>query len=187
MHNVVSRGIDRLLRLDYPTGNSEAELRFHAGRTVNALEMIDALEVLRSLFQDTREAIGKPIYRGEVEFDFIHDIKEAIRWYFLVGEDEKTGALNRRKYNSMVMLMLNPIVDHFNRYTHKEALGLCDEKIDEAIQTILDHDTDGDAVDAMIAQRLIQKEVQRRNRVATAVDGIMRLRRRKKTRKKKAA
>ena len=112
----ISRGINWLLRLDFPSDSSELGLKRHYGKTVDALEIIDALEVLRTLFDDTRTVVG-PIYRGEKEFDFIHDLKQAIDGHFLAGEDVKSSALCRRKYRSLVALLLNPIVDTFQNHS----------------------------------------------------------------------
>lgn len=189
MATAVSRGISWLLRLDYPSDTSELGLKRHSGKTVNAFEMIDALEVLRTLISDTK-CVSKPMYRGEKEFDFVHDIKQAIEAYFLsarrlFGEQEKDGALRRRKCRSMVHLMLNPIVESFHNMSHEEALEVYDAVIDQAISDIIECDHDAAADDAFVVQHLIAKEVARKNRVQAAVDGIMRLRRRKRRRKNK--
>ena len=185
MKNSVERGIDHLLRLDFPISNDELDVKRHTGRTVDALEMFDALEAMRDFFEETRGCIGKPMYKKEKEFDFIHDIKEDIKGYFLTGDDSKDSALRRRKYHSMVFLMLNPIVNLFHRDTHKEALERYNSVIDECIEYIKNNESNASAVDAFVVRRLIQKAIQRRNRVEAAVDGIMRLRNRKKRRKKK--
>jgi hypothetical protein len=189
MTTAVARGIDRLLRLDYPSDTSELGLKRHYGKTVNALEMIDALEVLRSMFNDTRR-IEKPMYRGEKEFDFVHDLKQAIQSYFfesrrLFGEDEKAGILRKRKNRSMVSLLLVPIVHEFQNSTHEEALKAYDALIDDAIATINEHEKDASADDAFVIQHVISNDVARRNRTQAAVDGILRLRRRKRRRKNK--
>ncbi len=185
MTTAVTRGIDRLLRLDFPVGNSEDDLNFHEGRTVDAFEMINALEIMRNFFKDSRDMLGKPIYRGEREFDFIHDIKEYINSYFLVGEDFKQTAHLRGKNRSMVVLLLNPIVDIFQHKSHEETLEEYDNIIDGAIESIINNNITATADDAFVARRVIQKEIEKRNRTQATVDGIMRLRRRKKKRKKK--
>lgn len=185
MTTAVTRGIDRLLRLDFPLGNSEKDIEFHEKRTVNALEMVDALEVVRTFFKDSRDMFGKPIYRGERDFDFIHDIKEYINAYFLVGEDSNQSIRRRAKNRSMVVLMLNPIVDLFQYKSHDDALNEYDNIIDEAIEIIVNNNVTATSDDAFVIRRVIQKEIEKRNRVQSAIDGIMRLRRRKKRRKKK--
>jgi hypothetical protein len=185
MATAVSRSINWLLRLDYTSDISEHGLKQHYGRTVDAFEMIDALEILRVLFEDTRRCVGAPMYRGEKEFDFIHDLKLAVNDHFLVGEDDKDSALRRRKNRSLVVLMLNPIIDQFQNSSHEEALESYNEVIDDAISQIFECDSNPSVDDALIVRRMIQKEVARRNRVQEAVDGIMRLRRRKRRKKKK--
>ncbi len=185
----IAVGIDQLLRLDFPIGNTELDIKRHTGRTVDALEMIDALEATRHFFEDTRGMFVKgksiPMYRGEKEFDFIHDIKSAIEGYFLVGEDDKQSALCRRKYRSMVFLMLNPIVDLFQRSTHEEMLTQYNDPIDRAIAHIINNDIDASPDDAFVVRHIIAKTVAKRNKIQATVDGIMRLRRRKKRRKSK--
>lgn len=185
---VMTRGIDQLLRLDFPVG-TDLDIRHHTDRTVDALEMVDALKTIRHFFEDTRGMLvdGKsiPMYRGESEFDFIHDIKLAIKGFFLVGEDDKQSALRRRKYRSMVFLMLNPLVDLFQRSTHEEMLAQYGETVDLAIAHILDSNINATADDAFVVRHIIQKEVAKRNKIQATVDGIMRLRRRKKRRKSK--
>lgn len=187
MSLAVSRGIDQLLRLDFPLSESEIDTRRHASSTVDTFEMIDALETMRTLFRDTADMIGKPMYKGEREFDFIHDLKTYIEAVFLVGEDAKQSALLRRKNRSMVVLMLNPLVDQFHRSSHEEMLERYNDAIDEAVLRINENDRDASADDAFVVRRVIQKTVERKNRVQAAVDGILRLRRRKKkkTAKKK--
>jgi len=185
MTTAVTRGIDRLLRLDYPLGNSEKEIEYHEKRTVSALEMVDALEVMRTFFKDSRDMLGKPIYRGEREFDFVHDIKKYIDAFFLVGEDSDQSIQRRAKNRSMVVLLLNPIVDLFQYKSHEDMLNEYDNVIDEAIDNIVNTNITASADDAFVIRRVIQKEIEKRNRVQAAVDGIMRLRRRKKRRKKK--
>lgn len=187
MSNPVTRGIDRLLRLDYAIDRSEFGIRQHEGRTVDVLEMLDSLEVLREFFELTRDMVGKPMYRGEKEFDYIHDIKESIKGFYFAGDSEKQVALNKRKYNGLLVLLLNPIIDYFNRFSHEEALENYNSVIDDAIEHIKNSDITPSADDAFVVRALITKEVQRRNRVNTAVEGIMRLRRRKRSRLKKAA
>lgn len=184
MTTAVSRGINWLLRLDYPSDTSELGLKRHYGKTVDALEMIDALECLRIMFNDVRRVPG-PMYRGEKEFDFVHDIKLAVEAYYLVGRDDKDSALRRRKYRSMVHLMLNPLIDSFHSLSHEEAMEAYDEIINDAINEIIECDHDSAADDAYVVQHLIAKEVARRNRVQATVDGILRLRRRKRRRKNK--
>lgn len=184
MTTVVSRGIDWLLRLDYPSGTSELEIKRHSGKTNDALEMIDSLEILRVLFSDIRRCIH-PIYKGEKEFDFIHDLKQAIEGQFFYGDDQKSSALLRRKNRSMVVLLLNPIVELFLRSTHEEALNGYDQVIDKAIERIIDCEHDATPDDAFVVQHLIAREVARRNKIQSVVDGIMCLRRRKRRRKKK--
>jgi len=185
MSTAVTRGIDRLLRLDFPASTSEIELKRHDGRTVNALEMVEALKVMYRLFSDTSETIGKPMYRGESDFDFTDDIKRGINQYFLVGEDEKHSALRRRKNRTMVVLMLNPLVDLFHHHTHEDMLEQYTGVIDDAIQHIFDSDIEPTADDAFVVRAVITKEIAKRNRIQSAVDGIMRMRRRKKKRKSK--
>jgi hypothetical protein len=184
MTTAVSRGINWLLRLDYPSDTSELGLKRHYGKTVDALEMIDALEVLRTLFNDVRRVEG-PMYRGEKEFDFVHDVKRAVEGYFFEGQDTKEGALRRRKYRSTVQLMLNPIIDSFHNMSHEEAMEAYDAVIDEAINEIVECEDDSAADDAFVVQHLISREVARRNRIQATVDGILRLRRRKRRRKNK--
>ena len=185
MTTAVTRGIDRLLRLDFPPSDSEKDIEIHDQRTVDALEMIDALETTRTFFKDSHDMLGKPIYRGEREFDFIHDIKKYINAYFLVGEDAKQSALLRRKNRSMVVLLLNPVVDIFQHKTHEDTLEEYNNIIDGAIEIIVNNDITASADDAFVIRRVIQKEIEKRNHVQAAIDGIMRLRRRKKRRKKK--
>ena len=184
MTTAVSRGINWLLRLDYTSDTSELGLKRHYGKTVDALEIIDALEVLRTMFAETSRVEG-PMYRGETEFDFVHDLKQAVDAFYLVGEDAKDGALRRRKYRSLVTLLLYPIIDVFQNFSHEETLEAYDAVIDGAISAVkeCDHDATGD--DAFVVQHLMAKEVARRNRVQAIVDGIMRLRRRKRRRKNK--
>lgn len=184
MASAVTVGIDRLLRLDYPKSNSEYDLKQHEGTTVNALDMIEALKVMHHLFEDTREMIGNPMYRGEPEFDFIHDIKQAVEHYFLVGDDSKQSALRRRKNRSMVFLMLNPLVDFFQYTTHEEMLEQYNDIVDEAIQYIFDNNKQPSADDAFVIRHMISKDVAKRNKIQGIVDGIMRLRRRQTKRKK---
>ena len=59
-----------------------------------------------------------------------------------------------------------------------------DSVIDTAIHEIMEDGQDSTADDAFVVQHVIAKEVNRRNRIQAAVDGIMRLRRRKRRRKK---
>lgn len=185
MTQAVTRGIDRLLRLDYPQSKSEVDLRNHYGRLADSFEMIDALEYMRTFFEDSADMLGRPMYRGERTFDFIHDIKKYIEAIFLVGEDMKQSALLRRKNRSMVVLMLNPLVDLFQYKTHEETLELYDDIIDNCIQHIVESDIDATPDDAFVVRSVIQKEIARRNKTQATVDGIMRLRRRKKKRKAK--
>ncbi len=187
MSLAVTRGIDQLLRLDFPQSNSEIDLKRHESSVVSAIDMIDALEIMRTLFRDTSSMLGKPMYKGEREFDFIHDLKTYIEAVFLVGEDAKQCALLRRKHRSMVVLMLNPLVEQFHRSTHEEMLERYNTAIDEAILHINNNERDASADDAFVVKRVIQKAVERKNRVQATVDGILRLRRRKKkkTAKKK--
>jgi len=84
MSLAVTRGIDQLLRLDFPQSNSEIDLKRHESSVVSAIDMIDALEIMRTLFRDTSSMLGKPMYKGEREFDFIHDLKTYIEAVFLV-------------------------------------------------------------------------------------------------------
>ncbi len=183
MTTAVSRGVNWLLRLDFPSDTSDLGLKRHFGKTVDALEIIDALEVVRTMFDETRTVEG-PIYRGEKEFDFIHDMKQAVEGYFLAGEDQKDGALRRRKYRSLVALLINPLIDEFQRLSHEEALNAYDDAIDSTITEIVECEQDATADDAFVVQHVIAREVARRNKVQAAVDGITRLRRRKRRRKK---
>ena len=185
MTTAVTRGIDQLLRLDCPLSDSEIDLKRHESSTVDAFEMINALEAMRTFFEDSADMIGKPMYRGERDFDFIHDIKKYVEAVFLVGEDDKQSALLRRKNRSMVVLMLNPLVDLFQHVSHEETLERYDEVVNKAIQQIVDNERDATPDDAFVVRSVIRKEVTRRNKIQAAVDGIMRLRRRKKKRKAK--
>ena len=184
MTTVVSRGINWLLRLDYASDTSELGLNRHYGKTVDALEILDALEVLRTMFDETRTVKG-PMYRGEKEFDFVYDLKQAVENHFLAGEDQKEGALRKRKYRSLVALLLNPIIDQFQTTSHEDALNAYDAAIDGAIEEVIGCEHNATADDAFVVQHVIANEVTRRNKIQASVDGIMRLRRRKRRRKNK--
>ena len=83
------------------------------------------------------------------------------------------------------VLMLNPLVDLFQHVSHGETLERYDEVVNKAIQQIVDNERDATPDDAFVVRSVIRKEVTRRNKIQAAVDGIMRLRRRKKKRKAK--
>ena len=81
--------------------------------------------------------------------------------------------------------MLNPLVDLFQRSTHEEMLTQYNEAIDHAVAHINASKITATADDAFVVRHIIQKEVAKRNKIQASVDGIMRLRRRKKRRKSK--
>jgi len=172
--NVLKTGVNRLLRLDHPQQGEAPEQ--HAGRTVDAFDMIEAMEVMRKFFEDTEELSGVKMRRGDEDFDYRQDIKDAIKEYYLQGSSDKEGALNRRKYRALVMLLLEPMVDVFKGVPHEQALEMYNDVIDNVIQYIKTSDIVTHADDAFVQRRLIQKEVERRNQVSKAVDGIMALR-----------
>lgn len=180
---VLKTGVNRLLRLDHPQRGEDEER--HAGRTVDAFDMLEAMEVMRKMFEDTKDLVGKKMRQGDTGFNYRADIKEAIREYYLSGSSEKEGALNRRKYRALVMLLLEPMVDLFKGVPHEEALKLYDGVIDDTIRFIKNSDVVTSADDAFVQRRMIQKEVQKANQVRKAVDGIMALRNKSKKKRKK--
>lgn len=181
------QGIDRLLRLDYPENTDEVSLKRHYGAHVDALEMIEAVEVLRFYFKDTEEMLGKAAYRGEKSFDFISELKEDIRSYYLEASSDKEGALRRRKYRTMVVLMLNPLISLFQNMSHADALNQYDEVLDRVIEYISTNEIETRKDDAFVVRHLIQKDIERHNRVTKVVDGILHLRRRHGSRRRKKA
>ena len=199
MMQIVDRGIRWLLQLDYAPNINELELNRHYGKTVDAFEIIEALEVLRALFKETARPsdevarlgeismIGSAMYRGEKDFDFIHDIKKSIKLMYLEGDTLKESALLNRKNRRLVTFLLNPIIDSFYDKTHEEALKLYDLVIDEVLDFIHEHETSVNEIDSMVVQKTITKVLERKNNVQHVVDGIMRLRRRKQRRLRKKA
>lgn len=172
--NLLKTGVRRLLRLDHPQ-QGETE-KSHAGRTADAFDILEALEVIRKFFEDTEDMMGKKFRKGDEGFDYVSEIKKDIEEFYLSGATEKEGALNRRKYRVLVNLLLDPIVDLFRDVPHEEALKLYDGVIDNTIRYVKNSDVVANADDAFVTRRLIQKEVQRRNRVTKTVDGIHALR-----------
>jgi len=183
MRKILRQGVNRLLKLDHPQKGEDVES--HGKRTVDAYDMIESMEVLRKFFEDTKDMVGVAMRKGDKTFDYVDDIKEAVNEYYLRGASEKEGALNRRKYRALVMLLLEPMIDLFKDVSHEDALEMYDHVLDQTIRFIKNSDVVTSADDAFVQRRLIQKEVQRRNRVAKAVDGIMRLRKKAAKRKKK--
>lgn len=181
--NILKTGVKRLLRLDHPQKGETDES--HAKRTVDAFDMIEAMEVMRKFFEDTKDLVGTKMRKGDETFDYRKDVKDAIQEYYLKGSTEVEGALNRRKYRALVMLLLDPMVDMFKGVSHEEALKHYDQVIDNTIRYINNSDVVTSADDAFVQRRLIQKEVQKANQVRKAVKGIMALRNKSKKKKSK--
>ena len=185
MRKILRQGVNRLLKLDHPQQGEDLDR--HASRTVDAYDMLESMEVLRKFFEETKDLVGVKMRRGDTTFDYVDDIKLALQSYYLKGATEKAGALSRRKYRALVMLLLDPIVDLFKKISHDDALAMYDNVIDQTIRFIKNSDIVTSADDAFVQRRLIAKEVQRRNRVAKAVVGIIKLRKKAKGKKKRKA
>lgn len=179
--DVVKTGVNRLLKMDHPQkGESDEQ---HAKRSVDAYDIIEAMEVLRKFFGDTEDAVGMKARQGDKEFNYLKEIRDMVDEYYLRGDTEVKGALNRRKYRAMIQVLVNPMLDLFRFMTHEEALKNYNDVLDGVIQYVKNSDVVASADDAFVQRRLIQKEVQRSNKVARAVDGIMALRNKKRKKK----
>lgn len=159
--NVIKTGVQRLLRLNHPEGRDPS-------REVDAFDIIEALEVVRKMLEDTD---GMSDTEG-----YIEEVKKDIAEFYLSGATEKESALNRRKYRYLVSVLLDPLVEIFEGVTHEEMLGMYNKVVDDAIRFVKNSDVVTSADDAFVTRRLIAKEVQRRNRVTKTVDGIDALR-----------
>lgn len=179
---VLKTGVSRLLKMDHPQkGETEEQ---HSKRAVDAYDLIEAVEVVRKFFEDTKDAVGVKMRHGDKDFDYLKEIRNMVDEYYLQGETDKEGALNRRKYRAMVQVLIQPMLDLFRGVSHEKALDVYDDVLDSVVRFVKNSDVVSSADDAFVQRRMIQKEVQRSNKVSRAVDGIMALRRGKKRKSK---
>lgn len=179
--HVLKTGVTRLLKMDHPQKGETDEQ--HAKRSVDAFDIMEAIEVLRKFFEDTKDAVGTKMRRGDADFDYLREIRNMVNEYYLQGSTEKEGALQRRKYRAMVQVLIEPMLDLFKGVPHQKALDVYDSVLDSVIRYVKNSDVITHADDAFVQRRLIQKEVQRNNKVTRTVDGIMALRKGKNKRK----
>lgn len=194
---VVKRGLEKMMRMDAPASDSKEDMEKHAKdrRVVDSFDMIEALEVVRKMFDEAKKTYTQKVQtdrgevdtskghrRGEKTFDFLKDVKGAIESYYMAGRTEVEGTLKKRKYRALVMLVLNPLVNTFKDKSPEEVFNTYNDVIDNMIKFVKDSEIVPTADDAFVARKAVQREVRQAQNVKKAVDGIMKLR--KKSQKK---
>lgn len=200
MKQVLRRGLEKVMRMDAPPSDDKEGLEKYAKdrRVIDAFDLIEALEVVRKMFEQAESTFKNKVQtdrgevdtskghrQGEKQFDILKDVKGAIESYFLSGKSETEGMLKKRKYRALVVLVLDPLVNMFKGMDPQQIFNQYDEVINDAIRFVKDSDIVAHPDDAFVVRRQIAQEVKRASDVKKAVDGIMKLRKKASKKKKK--
>lgn len=152
----------------------------HGQRFRDENDLIEALDVVRDSFHDTKNMIGKKMYQGVV-FDPVEDVKRALEEYLLGRRERKDVALARRKNLIMYHLAVEPVIEMFKGIPHATTLMIVDEVVDSVQDLIRTMPIESHLDDAIVAQvqvNVLIKEREERRKLELAA-------RRKKKRKRK--
>lgn len=130
-------------------------------------DLLGALEVVKQRFHDTERMMGQMKYRN-TKFDFIDDVKKEIEEWLLNDEEPKEAALQRKRHLVMYHLVLEPLIDVFKAFTHKEALRHVDKIINGVENVVKNHGIESHYDDAIVAREQVRKMIQAREAVRKA-------------------
>lgn len=126
------------------------------------LDLIEALEFVRQKFHETEHLIGKPMYKGQKAFDVVEDIRRDVEEFYLTGREPRDCAIARKKYGSMICLVIDPVLHFMNQFEHRTAIKRIDGVINEIISFIKNNDVVAHYDDAVVIKQIVRNLVQER-------------------------
>lgn len=121
-----------------------------------------ALEQLADNLKYTKSMVGKAMYRNQSTFDFVEDVKRALEYTLLIGDNDKQTAGLRKRNLTMYHLVLEPIIDHLGTLSHEQAIENVDRYINAVYEYACTADINIHFEDALVAQVIIKNMVQER-------------------------
>jgi hypothetical protein len=124
----VHDGLRKFIRLTALASNPQ-----YTRRIRDEFDLLDALEVVRNYFHETKSMVGLKMYKAQ-PFDVIEDVKRATEEHFLSGREAKDAALARGKNLTMYHLAIVPIIEMFKGVNHEVIL----KNIDNVLTQVKD-------------------------------------------------
>lgn len=152
----VTDGIRKFIRM-IPLRQNPMEKKY----IQDEYDLLAALETIKEKFHETERMMGLMKYR-KTPFDFVDDVKGEMEEWLLNHEEPKEAALQRKRHLVMYHLVLEPLIDVFKNFTHKEALRHVD-KIVNGVENMVKHsDVEGNYDDAIVAKEQVRKMIEAR-------------------------
>lgn len=135
----------------------------HTKWTRDEFDLIEAVDITNTCYQDTARMAGIPMYAGESTFDFTEDVRRAVEENLLGCRDPK-DQLVRRKHNIiMYHLVISMIIDQLSKYPHQDVLLHLPSYMDQVRANILLNDVDPHMDDAIVAREMVNITIRERD------------------------
>jgi hypothetical protein len=128
-------------------------------------DLLDALDITKQCYHDTSRMIGKPMYVGDVGFDFTEDVKRAVEENLLGCRDPKDVLLQRKRNVTMYHLVVEPIIQHLSTLRHQELLTVVDTYFQAVADLIMNDPVDPHLDDAIVAHEMVKASVRERESI----------------------
>jgi Arc/MetJ family transcription regulator len=126
-----------------------------------------ALETIAYTMKATHTMVGKRKYQG-ADFDAPREVTKDLTTFLLSGENEGEEALNRKRYQPMLYLVIEPVIQLFYKFDHPTMIAVADQLITDVI-SLVDNTTDyGTYDDALVARAQVQQLIRQRDEARKA-------------------
>lgn len=135
-----------------------------------------SLNSIRDAIKATMPMLGKRKYQG-VDFNVVTETKKDLWMYLMSGADAGETAGLKKRFQPMYYLVIEPVIELFNVFSHEEAIMFADEVID-GIQEMVKTDAKyGSYQDALRVQTDVRKLIDEKDAAKKAANNSKRRRR----------
>jgi len=163
--NTIREGVRRFIRL---TGliHDPSELVWQKWFTDEG-DAKAALESVSTAMKATYTMVGARKYQGQ-DFDAVREVTKDLNVFLTLGKDDSESALLRKRYLPLLLLVIEPTIQLFSKFTHTEMITLADE-ITQGVAELIDNtDAYGTYDDALVTQHQVKMLVNAREEARKA-------------------
>lgn len=126
-----------------------------------------ALESVATAMKATHTMVGKRKYQGQ-DFDAVREVTKDLNVFLTLGMDDSESALLRKRNLPLLLLVVEPTIQLFKKFSHTEMIELADE-ITQGVASLIDtSDAYGTYDDALVAQHQVKAIIHAREEARKA-------------------
>ena len=133
-------------------------------RIRDEFDLFDALDAVATFFHDTERMVGLRMYRGQ-DFDPVEDVKRNMEELLLNARNQKDVIGVRHRNLIMYHLVVEPVINSFNRVDHRTVLSQVDHVVEAIKQFVTSIELNSHIDDARVALEQVRSLVREREAI----------------------